>query len=267
MTDLRRPLLDLDAQAAGEVELPEVFLTPVRPDVIRRAYLSSLTARIQPQGRDPLAGLRTSAESWGAGHGVARVPRVKGRGYPAAARAARAAMTVGGVRVHAPRVDKVIWERVNKKERRLAIRSAIAATASLELVSARHRLGNLQEVPVIVVDDLASISKTKEFYEFLLKLGLEEELLRLKKRFRKIRAGRGKMRGRVRRRARGPLVVYHEDGGIARAARNIPGVDVVKVDNLGVIHLAPGGVPGRLTIWTAGAIETLKKAELPFLRR
>jgi len=62
-------------------------------------------------------------------------------------------------------------------------------------------------------------------------------------------------------------VVYHEDGGIAKAARNIPGVDVVKVDNLGVIHLAPGGVPGRLTIWTAGAIEALRRAELPFLRR
>jgi len=267
VSDIKRPILDLEAQVVDELELPEVFLTPVRPDVIRRAYLSSLTARIQPQGRDPLAGLRTSAESWGAGHGVARVPRVKGRGYPAASRGARANQAVGGVRIQAPRADKVVWERINRKERRLAIRSAIAATASLELVSARHRLGDLREVPVVVVDDLASIQKTRDFYEFLLKLGLQAELERLKRRFRKIRAGRGKMRGRVRQRAKGPLVVYHEDGGISRAARNVPGVDVVSVRNVGVIHLAPGGVPGRLTIWTVGAIEALREEQAPFLRR
>ncbi len=265
--EVKRPVRDLEAQVVDEVELPEVFMTPVRPDVIRRAYLSSLTARIQPQGRDPMAGLRTSAESWGAGHGVARVPRVKGRGYPAASRGARANQAVGGVRIQAPRANKVVWERINRKERRLAIRSAIAATASVELVSARHRLGELDSVPVIVVDDLASLEKTRDFYEFLLKLGLEEELRRLKRRFRKIRAGRGKMRGRVRQRARGPLVVYHEDGGISRAARNVPGVDVVSVRNLGVIHLAPGGVPGRLTIWTVGAIEALRSEQVPLVGR
>lgn len=265
--EVKRPVRDLEAQVVDEVELPEVFMTPVRPDVIRRAYLSSLTARIQPQGRDPMAGLRTSAESWGAGHGVARVPRVKGRGYPAASRGARANQAVGGVRIQAPRANKVVWERINRKERRLAIRSAIAATASVELVSARHRLGELDSVPVIVVDDLASLEKTRDFYEFLLRLGLEEELRRLKRRFRKIRAGRGKMRGRVRQRARGPLVVYHEDGGISRAARNVPGVDVVSVRNLGVIHLAPGGVPGRLTIWTVGAIEALRSEQVPLVGR
>jgi len=265
--EVRRPVRDLKAQVVDEVELPEVFLTPVRPDIIRRAYLSSLTARIQPQGRDPLAGLRTSAESWGAGHGVARVPRVKGRGYPAASRGARANQAVGGVRIQAPRANKVVWERINRKERRLAIRSAIAATASVELVSTRHRLGELDSAPVIVVDDLASLEKTRDFYEFLLRLGLEEELRRLKRRFRKIRAGRGKMRGRVRQRARGPLVVYHEDGGISRAARNVPGVDVVSVRNLGVIHLAPGGVPGRLTIWTVGAIEALRSEQVPLVGR
>ncbi len=267
MSEVKRPVLDLEAQVVDELELPEVFLTPIRPDVIRRAYLSSLTARIQPQGRDPLAGLRTSAESWGAGHGVARVPRIKGRGYPAASRGARVNQAVGGVRIQAPRADKVVWERINKKERRLAIRSAIAATASLELVSAKHRLGDLKGVPVIVVDDLASIQKTRDFYEFLLKLGLQEELERLKRRFRKIRAGRGKMRGRVRQRAKGPLVVYHEDEGISRAARNVPGVDVVSVKDVGVIHLAPGGVPGRLTIWTISAIKALMEEQVPFVRR
>ena len=251
-------LYDLEGNVVGEAELPPVFKEPVRVDVIRRAYLSALTARIQPQGRDPMAGKRTSAESWGAGHGVARVPRVKGRGYPAAGRAARAAMTVGGIRVHAPRVGRVVWERVNKKERRLAIRSAIAATARLDLVSARHRIDGIKEVPIVVVDELANVKKTRDVYSLLLSLGLEEELKRTKARFKKIRAGRGKMRGRVRQRARGPLIIYHEDGGISRAARNIPGVDVSHVRNVGVHLLAPGGVPGRLTIWTVGALKELE---------
>ncbi len=253
------PVFNLNGERIGEVKLPSIFDMEVRPDTIRRTYLSQLTARIQPQGRDPLAGLRTSAESWGAGHGVARVPRVKGRGYPAASRAARAVMTVGGAKTTAPRSWKVIWERVNKKERRLAILSAIAATGRIDLVKARHRV-DLDHVPLVVTDDLEGISKTSELYSLLLKLGLKDELDRTKRRFKKIRAGRGKMRGRVRQRARGPLIIYLNEGSpVARAARNIPGVDVVALRNLSVIHLAPGGVPGRLTLWTEGALRSLEE--------
>lgn len=253
------PVFNLNGEKIGEMELPFIFDIEVRPDIIRRTYLSQLTARIQPQGRDPLAGLRTSAESWGAGHGVARVPRVKGRGYPAASRAARAVMAVGGVKTKATRSRKVIWERVNNKERRLAILQAIAAIGRSDLVKARHRV-DLEKVPLVVTDDLENISKTSQLYSLMLKLGLEEELNRAKGRFRKIRAGKGKMRGRVRRRARGPLVVYLKEGSpVARAARNIPGVDAVALRNLSVIHLAPGGVPGRLTIWSEGALKSLEE--------
>ncbi len=254
------PVFNLEGERVGEVELPPVFDMEVRPDTIRRTYLSQLTARIQPQGRDPLAGLRTSAESWGAGHGVARVPRIKGRGYPAASRAARAVMTVGGAKTTAPRSWKVVWERVNKKERRLAILSAIAATSRLDLVKSRHRVDSIENVPIVVTDELEEVEKTSQLYSLLVKLGLKEELDRTKRRFRKIRAGRGKMRGRVRQRAKGPLIVYLNEGSpIARAARNIPGVDVVALRNLSVIHLAPGGIPGRLTIWTEGALKSLEE--------
>ncbi len=253
------PVFNLNGERVGEVELPSIFSTEIRPDIIRRTYLSQLTARIQPQGRDPLAGLRTSAESWGAGHGVSRVPRVKGRGYPAASRAARAVMTVGGAKTTAPRSWKVVLERVNRKERRLAILSAIAATGKRDLVQARHRV-NLDSVPLVVTDDLESVAKTSGLYSLLVKLGLGEELERAKRRFRKIRAGRGKMRGRVRQRARGPLIVYlHEGSPVAKAARNIPGVDAVALRNISVMHLAPGGIPGRLTIWTEGAIRSLEE--------
>ncbi len=254
------PVFNINGEKIREIKLPSIFEIEVRPDIIRRVYLSQLTARIQPQGRDPLAGLRTSAESWGAGHGVARVPRFKGRGYPAASRAARAVMTVGGVKTKAPRSWKRIWERVNRKERRLAILSAIAATGRIDLVGSRHRIDGIEQVPIIFSDDLENVKKTSELYSLLIKLGLKEELDRAKKRFRKIRAGRGKMRGRVRQRAKGPLVIYLREGSyISRAARNIPGVEAVALRNLSVMHLAPGGVPSRLTLWTEGALNSLEE--------
>ncbi len=255
----RAVILDLEGKAVGEVDLPPVFRCLVRADLIRRAYLSALTARIQPQGRDPMAGKRTSAESWGAGRGVSRVPRVKGRGYPKAASGARAAMTVGGVRVHAPRVGRVVWERINKKERELAIKSAIAATADIGLVGARHRIDGLTSVPLVVEDSLEGLERTADVYSFLERIGLGPELRRAKSRFRKIRAGRGKMRGRKRKSARGPLIIYRRDGGIFRASRNIPGVDVSSVDNLNVPLLAPGGIPGRLAIYTVSALDRMRE--------
>lgn len=257
------PVYDLKGEVVRSIELPRVFSLEVRSDVIRRVYLSQLTAKIQPQGRDPLAGLRTSAESWGAGHGVARVPRVKGRGYPAAGRAARAVMVVGGAKTKTPRSWKTVWERVNRKERRLAIASAIAATNSEDLVRARHRIPSGTKVPIVVVDEIESIGKTSELYRLLVGLGLGDELSRCKRRFRKVRSGRGKMRGRVRQRARGPLIIYLKEGSpIELASRNIPGVDTVSLRNLSVMHLAPGGVPGRLTIWSESSIRALEEVRV-----
>jgi large subunit ribosomal protein L4e len=255
-----RKVYSIDGSVVGEVQLPSLFETDIRPDVIRRVYLSILTASIQPQGRDRYAGLRTSAESWGVGHGVARVPRVKGRGYSAAGRAARANQAVKGVRVGAPRVEKVVLERVNKKEKRLGLISALAATASIELVSRRHRLNGVKEVPIVITDEVEEIKKTKDVEDLLIKLGLQNELERLKRRFKKIRAGKGKYRGRIRKRARGPLfVVLKDDASLRLSARNIPGVEVVPVRNLSVIDLAPGGVPGRLTIWSRSSLEFLSR--------
>ena len=79
----------------------------------------------RPYGPHFYAGMNTSAQSWGPGHGVSRVPRLKnGR------KAAGIPMAVGGRSSHAPQPNADYTEKVNKKERRKAIRSAIAATAS-----------------------------------------------------------------------------------------------------------------------------------------
>lgn len=248
---------DLEGREAGKIELPEVFGYEVREDVIKRAYLAALTARIQPQGRDPMAGKRTSAESWGVGYGIARVPRVKGERYPRAARAAFVTMAVGGRRAHAPTVEKKIHERINKKEKRLAIKSAIAATAIRELVEKRgHILPPEISLPIVVKAEIEEIETTKRAKEFLAKIGLWDDVERVSKRI-KIRAGKGKTRGRRYKESKSLLVVFSGRCKAIKAFRNLPGVTVAYIKNLSVLHLAPGGVPGRLTLWSENAIRVL----------
>jgi len=253
---VERPIFNLEGEVVGKIELPPVFNKPVRFDLIRRAYLSTLASSRQPKGTDPNAGKRTSARSWGVGRGLARVPRIRGEHHPTVGRGAFAPGTVGGRAAHPPRVDKRLDEKINKKERRLAIISAISATANKELVKSRgHRVPEGSEIPLIISKEIESLSKTNQVKKLLDKLGLSEELKRCKDRWSKIRAGRGKMRGRKRQRAKGPLIIVSEDEGIVKAARNIPGVDVKIVDLISVKDLCPGGVPGRLTIWSETAIQ------------
>ncbi len=246
----------LDGKAVGRVRLPKVFQTPIRPDVIKRAVLAIQTHRLQPQGRDVMAGKRTSAESWGARHGVSRVPRVKGSRYPKAGQGAFAPMTVGGRAAHPPKVEKVIRKEINKKERRLAIRSAIAATAVKELVAKRgHVVDEVKNFPLVVDDALEDLERTRDVREVFKNLGLWPDVERASE--RKVRAGKGKMRGRRLKKRKGPLIVVSKDGGIFKAARNLPGVDVVLVKDLNAELLAPGTHPGRLTVWTKSAFTAL----------
>ncbi|MBE2899250.1 50S ribosomal protein L4 [Methanothermobacter thermautotrophicus] len=242
----------LEGEAIDEMELPEIFNEEFRPDVIKRAVLSAQTARVQPWGPDPMAGKRTSAQSYGAGRGVAMVPRIKN-----GSRAAFVPQAVGGRRAHPPRPQKNYHERINRKERRLAIRSAVAATARKDLVEARgHRIENVPQLPLVVDDELSRIKRTADTREVFRKLGIMDDIVRAKE-GKKIRAGKGKMRGRKYRTPRGPLIVVGDDRGITRGARNHPGVDVVTVENLNAELLAPGTHPGRLTVFTRSAIEKL----------
>jgi len=249
-------VFSLDGKPLEEIELPPVFGEELRPDLIARAVLAAQSARIQPWGVDVMAGKRTSAETWGKGHGVARVRRVKGRRHPAAGLGAFAPFTVGGRRAHPPKVERVLRERINKKERRLAIRSAIAATSKRELVASRGHAVAVEELPLVVSEELEGKKKVREVKEILKSLGIWQDVERAAGR-RKIRAGKGKMRGRKYRRAVGPLLVIGQDFGIKAAARNLPGVDVVGAENLSAELLAPGGVPGRLTVWTRSAVQKL----------
>lgn len=250
-------IYSLKGEVTDEMDLPEIFSEEFRPDLIKRAVLSAQSARIQPWGTDPMAGKRTTAESYGAGRGVAMVPRVKGSRHPAGSKAAFVPQATGGRRAHPPRSTRIIHEKINKKERRLAIRSAIAATADQKIVESRgHQIGNIPQIPFIIEDDLSKVRKTKETREIFKKLGIMDDVVRAKN-GRKIRAGRGKTRGRKYKTPKGPLLVVAEDKGISLGARNHPGVDVVVVENLNSELLAPGTHPGRFTVYTKSAIKRL----------
>ena len=255
MTKKSAKIFNLEGKPVGKVDLPMVFATPLRPDVIKRAVLAIQSTRFQPQGRDPMAGKRTTAESRGTGSGISRIPRTKGP----SGRAAFSPGTVKGRAGHPPTSEKKIVKRIPKKEKRLALFSAIAATASRETVAKRgHAIEDILEIPLVVTDDFESLKRTKEVEETLIHLGILSEIYRVRE-SRNTRAGKGKSRGRKMKQAIGPLLVVAENRGIVEAAENIPGVDVVIVKNLNAELLAPGTHLGRLTVWTNSAIGKLNE--------
>ena len=174
--------------------------------------------------------------------------------------AACAAIRPANVMIRKGAPSILLWKirTTADKERRKALRSAIAATSDRELVMRRgHRIDGLKSFPIVVVDDIEKVSKTKDLVSFLDKIGMEKELERSSE--KKVRPGKGKTRGRKYKKKRGPLFVIAKDGGICKAVRNLPGCDYCKVDNLSAEYLAPGAAAGRLVVWTKGAIDKLGK--------
>jgi large subunit ribosomal protein L4e len=182
---------------------------------------------------------------------------VKGERYSRGGMAGGVASVVKGRLPHPPRSEKVIHFAVNKKERRLATDSAIAYTADLDAVKARgHRVSKLA-LPLVVADDVETVDKTSELVIFLEKVQLRPELERVDGRTKR-NTGKRRLRGRAYRSAVGPLIVVTNDRGVGKAAGGIPGVEVTRVESLSVLDLAPGGVPGRLTLWTESALSALE---------
>ncbi len=246
----------LDGKAIKTIPLPEVFQTPFRPHIINRAVLAQQSHRYQPKGVNKKAGQRNSAESLGPGRGISRVPRIKGGGTPAAHQGGFAPGIRGGRQAHPPKSEKNIRKGINKKERVLAIRSAIAATANKEKVSTRgHQIEEIVEIPTIIADDIEKLQKTSEVRDFFEYIGAIPDIERAS--VKKIRPGKGKMRNRKYKKKKSLLIVVGKNDGIARAARNFPGVDIIEAKNLSAELLAPGGHCGRLTLWSESAITQL----------
>ncbi len=251
-------VLGLDGKKIKDLVIPTTFQAPFRPDLIRRAVLACQANKKQPQGRDPLAGTRNTAESRGVGTGRARVPRIRGGGTGKVDQGAFAPGTVGGRLPFPPKAEKKIGEKINKKERRLAINSAIAATGNVGLVRLRgHQFEENVKLPLVVSDELEDISKTSNVLDVFKVLGVYPDIVRAS--VKKIRPGKGKMRGRKYKKKKSVLIVISElKKAIIKSARNIQGVDVMFMDYINAELLAPGGHPGRLVIWTESAFKQIK---------
>ncbi|MFW9772983.1 MAG: 50S ribosomal protein L4 [Promethearchaeota archaeon] len=251
----------LEGSKKSVIDVPKIFSIPPRKDIIRKACEVSSSKNKQVQGRDKRAGLRNSSESWGTGHALSRAPRIKGSGFPTARNVGRVPFAKGGRRTHPIKAEKTIIKRINKKTKKLSIISAISASADTIWIKRRgYIIENVPEVPLVVDDKIQTIKKTSNIYSTLFDLGLREELIKIKK-SKKVRAGKGKRRARKYKMKKGILLVIKEDFGIIKAARNIPGVDIVKIEDLSIDHLAPGGLPGRLIIWAQSAFNDLNKFE------
>lgn len=256
-------IIGLDGKKKGTIELPSVFSTPYRPDLIKRAVLVAQANRRQRYGADKLAGKRTSAHYHGKTdldpsqkmmqREMARLPREHGD-TARFMRARLVAQTVGGRRAHPPKVEKIWKKKINKKERNFAIKSAVAGTTSPELVRKRNHIFE-SDLPIVIEDSIQEIKNTKDLISSLKDIGLEKELERT--RGKKVRAGKGKLRGKKYKRKVGPLIVIAKNDGILKASKNVPGVDVVEVRNLNAELLSPGSHGIRLTVWTKSAIEKI----------
>merc|ERR1712139_672502 len=245
-------------EASGNhVRLPAVFRAPIRNDIVNFVHVQISKNTRQAYAVSELAGHQTSAESWGTGRAVARIPRVRGGGTHRSGQGAFGNMCRGG-RMFAPTKTWKKWRSaVNQKQRRYATCSALAATALPALLMARgHKVENVPEVPVVVSNAVESLTKTKAAVELLKRLNAYEDVEKCQQ-SKQIRSGKGKMRNRRYTMRRGPLVVYNEDHGIKQAFRNLPGVDLISVDRLNLLKLSPGSHLGRFCIWSEGAIQKL----------
>ncbi|MCK4429307.1 MAG: 50S ribosomal protein L4 [Candidatus Aenigmarchaeota archaeon] len=263
-------IYSMKGEKTGTIKLGKVFSFPLREGLIKRAVIASQANRRQKYGADKLAGLRTSAHYHGssqvypharmAGRGMARLPRIHGQG-PLLFIAREASQTVKGRKSHAPVAERNFTKTMNKKEKKLALYSALSASVNKELVLKRgHKIEKIKEVPLIVDDELMKLKKTKEMVSVLNSLGLKEELKRGKEKI--IRAGKGTTRGRKYKRKKSALIIISEKCDLQKTARNIPGIEISIVKELNVEKLAPGNHPGRLTVFTKSAVEQLNKLEL-----
>ena len=249
---------DLDGKKKNLVDMPRIFNIKPRKDIIRKASEISFSRNKQVQGRNKRAGLRNTAKGWGTGHGISRAPRIKGSGFPTARNVGRVPFAKGGRRAHPIKTEKIVKKKINRKVNKLSLISAISASGDLVWVKNRgHLIDKVPEIPLVIDDKIQTVKKTKLMYSILSELGLEDELVKVKE-GKKIRAGKGKRRGRKYKNKKSILVVIKDDFGIVKASRNIPGVDVIKFEDLSIANLAPGGLSGRLILWAQSAFNDLE---------
>ena len=257
---MKTSVLTLDGKKSGQIDLPNVFDTKLNSELIHKAYINLESHGFQKHSTHPTAGQDVVADSNDppTGRGISRIARMKGGGGGRQGQGGEVAGTRGCRQAHRPYVNKVIHKKINKKENKLALCSAIAATTSKELIERRgHKIDGIELFPIVVEDDIESISNTRKMINVLNNLNIIQDVKRLEN--RKRRSGKVVLRGRASKIGKSVLFVVSNSEKISKACSGIPGVDSCSAKDLSVLNLAPGGTVIRLTVFSKKAIEEISQ--------
>lgn len=237
------------------VEKPGLFAMELREDLVLKVHsLMSQNSR-QPYAVSPNAGMQHSAESWGTGRAMARVPRVKGSGTRRAGQGAFANFCRKGRMAHPTKTHRRWHRKTPLCLRRSVTAMCVASTGNAAIIEARgHRISSVPMFPLVVSDEIDKVEKTKQAVEILTSFGLDEDVEKVKD-SKALRKGKGKYRNR-RFVARKGLLIIHDNAEL-KAFNNIMGVEMMNVNCLNLLNLAPGGKLGRLVLWTESAFSKL----------
>lgn len=245
---MKATVYSIEGKVLKQIDLPSVFESPQREDLVKRAVLSDESKLYQPKGNYKFAGLETSAryrgrkEDFGSGKnkGIPHLPHeVLPKGQ--LGKVKRVPHAVKGRRAHPPKPQKKIVELVNKKEYLKALGSALAFSVDRDAICKRARFEISTPLPIILESGFENMKKTKDVVKLIEALNLNKLIEKAKKNGTK-----------------SALFVVSNKSAL-KAPSNIPGVDVVRVSDLTVKDLAPGTHPGRLTLFSENAIPEIEK--------
>lgn len=262
---MKTKIYDLSGKPGKEIDLPKCFSAPIREDIISK-YIEAKKTQ-QPYAPNPLAGKKHSAKGvlihqrkvWKSqyGRGMSRIPRkiFMRRGSQFRWEGAFSPNTRGGMRAHPPKILQFLKKlKINKKESTIALQSALSASANQKYVSEKYSSLNKKEIKQlpIIIDSKITEKKTKEILDLFKKV-LGDEIFNIAIKKKKIRSGKGKLRGRKYKSSAGMLLVI---GNLEKLKTTA--FEVVSVEKLSVVDLAKGS-PGRLVVYTENAIQDLNK--------
>lgn len=240
----------------GKIAKPKVFDIELRPDMVMKTFACVNQNSRQPYAVSPNAGMQHSAESWGTGRAIAKVPRVKGSGTRRSGQGAFANFARKGRMAHPTKTHRRWHKKTPLNTRRLVTAMGVAASGHADIVEARgHRITGVASLPLVVSDTISDIRKTQEAYQMLQNMNLEQDLKKVRE-SKTITCGKGKFRGRRYSKRTGLLIVH--DNAALSAFSNIEGVELANVNSLNLLRLCPGGHLGRLILWTESAFKKLE---------
>ncbi|MBD3252452.1 50S ribosomal protein L4 [Candidatus Pacearchaeota archaeon] len=258
---MRVQILDTNGEKIKEISTG-IFDDTVRIDIIRKVTEAEKTKH--PYSPKYQAGMDRSASGlqrkrrhvWKSdrGRGLSRIPRkiIWRRGTQFNWIGAVIPSARSGRRAHSPK-GTILLKKINKKENLKALFSALAYVSSVEDLKKKYTSLNEKKIkkklPIIVEEKIFEL-KTKQFFESLRKI--LDEFYPLGIQDKKIRAGKGKLRGRKNKKNAGLLFVIGNDEEL-----KIKGIDVLKTNQLTVSDLADNGA--RLTIFSEKAVGELEK--------